>query len=98
MQFTRLGSANLTVSRLGLGAMGIGHPSWRQWVLDEDGSRQIFKRALELGINLIYSCDFYSLGKSEEVVGRLMKEFVGRSEVILATKVGNPMGKGPNAK
>jgi aryl-alcohol dehydrogenase-like predicted oxidoreductase len=98
MLFTRLGSANLTVSRLGLGTMGVGHPSWREWVLDEDASRQIVKRALDLGINLIDTCDFYSLGKSEEVIGRLMREFVGRSEVVLATKVGNPMGKGPNAK
>jgi len=98
MLFTRLGSANLTVSRLGLGTMGVGHPSWREWVLDKDASRQIVKRALDLGINLIDTCDFYSLGKSEEVIGRLMREFVGRSEVVLATKVGNPMGKGPNAK
>jgi aryl-alcohol dehydrogenase-like predicted oxidoreductase len=63
MLFTRLGSANLTVSRLGLGTMGVGHPSWREWVLDEDASRQIVKRALDLGINLIDTCDFYSLAR-----------------------------------
>ena len=98
MLFTNLGRSNLKVSRLGLGAMGIGHPSWREWVLDEDASRPIVKRALDFGINLIDTCDFYSIGKSEEVVGRLIKGFIGRDEVVLATKVGNPMGKGPNAK
>jgi aryl-alcohol dehydrogenase-like predicted oxidoreductase len=98
MLFTNLGRTNLKVSRLGLGAMGIGHPSWREWVLDEDASRPIVKKALDLGVNLIDTCDFYSLGKSEEVIGRLMKGFVSRAEVVLATKVGNPLGKGANAK
>jgi aryl-alcohol dehydrogenase (NADP+) len=78
--------------------MGIGHPSWREWVLDESGSRPIVQRALDLGINFIDTCDFYSSGQSEIVVGHLLKEFVKRDEIVLATKVGNPMGKGPNAK
>ena len=98
MQYSRLGNANLKVSRLGLGAMGIGAPAWREWVLDESGSRPIVQRAFELGINFIDTCDFYSGGQSEIVVGRLLKDFAKREEIVLATKVGNPMGKGPNAR
>lgn len=98
MQFVNLGSSNLKVSRIGLGAMGIGDPSWRAWVLDEAASRPIVKRCLDLGINLIDTCDFYSLGRSEEVIGELIRAFVPRQEIVLATKGGNPMGKGPNAR
>jgi aryl-alcohol dehydrogenase-like predicted oxidoreductase len=67
-------------------------------VLDEDGSRPIVKRALDLGINFIDTCDYYSDGQSELVLGRLLDGFVKRDEIVLATKVGNPMGKGPNAR
>ena len=98
MQYARLGATNLKVSRLALGAMGIGHPSWREWVLDENGSRPIVKRALDLGINFIDTCDYYSDGQSELVLGRLLNDFVKRDEIVLATKAGNPMGKGPNAR
>jgi len=98
MQYARLGTSNLKVSRLGFGAMGIGHPSWREWVLDQDAGRPIVKRVLDAGINFIDTCDYYSNGESEVAVGRLMKELVKRDEVVLATKVGNPMGKGPNAR
>ena len=86
------------ISRLGLGAMGIGNPSWREWVLDEKASRPVMQRALDAGINFIDTCDYYSNGDSELVVGRLINGFVKRDEIVLATKVGNPMGKGPNAK
>lgn len=98
MEYSRLGNTNLKVSRLGLGAMGIGSPAWRKWVLDEAASRPIVQRAFDLGINFIDTCDFYSGGESELVVGRLLKSLVKREEIVLATKVGNPMGKGPNAK
>jgi aryl-alcohol dehydrogenase-like predicted oxidoreductase len=98
MQYVRLGISNLKVSRLALGAMGIWDPSWREWVLDEDGSRPIVKRALDLGINFIDTCDYYSDGQSELVLGRLLDGLVKRDEIVLATKVGNPMGKGPNAR
>jgi aryl-alcohol dehydrogenase-like predicted oxidoreductase len=98
MDYRNLGSSNLKVSRLGLGAMGIGDPAWREWVLDEAASRPIVKRAFELGINFIDTCDFYSKGRSEEIVGRLIKELASREEIVLATKAGNPMGKGPNAR
>src|SRR2546421_12898775 len=98
MQYARLGTTNLRVSRLGFGAMGVGHSSWREWVLDEEASRPIVRRALDLGINLFDTCDYYSNGESERVLGRLMNGFVKREELVLATKVGNPMGKGPNAR
>ena len=98
MQYVNLGRSNLKVSRLGLGAMGIGDKSWRSWVLDEEAASPILKRALELGINFIDTCDYYSSGRSEEVVGRLLRAFARREEIVLATKVGNPMGQGPNAR
>src|ERR1041385_6905560 len=98
MEYSRLGNSNLKISRLGLGAMGIGSPSWREWVLDENASRPIVQRAFDLGINFIDTCDFYSSGQSEIVVGRLLKDLVKREEIVVATKVGNPMGKGPNAR
>lgn len=98
MEYRRIGRSNLKISRLGLGAMGIGSPEWRGWVLDESASRPIVKRCLDLGINFIDTCDFYSAGRSEEIVGDLIGELVPRHEIVLATKAGNPMGKGPNAR
>jgi aryl-alcohol dehydrogenase-like predicted oxidoreductase len=97
MQYVRLGASSLKVSRISLGAMGFGDKAWRSWVLDLEGSRAIFRRALEHGINLIDTCDYYSSGRSEEIVGALVKD-VPRSEIVVATKVGNPMGRGPNAR
>src|SRR5262245_28354550 len=98
MQYASLGQSNLKVSRIALGTMGIGSPSWREWVLDEAASRPIVARALELGINFIDTCDFYSSGQSESIVGRLIKQLAKREEIVLATKAGNPMGRGPNAR
>ena len=70
MQYVRLGSTGLKVSRLCLGAMTYGDPKWRAWVLPEDAGRPFIKRALELGINFFDTADMYSLGASEEVLGR----------------------------
>lgn len=98
MQYVNLGRSGLKVSRLSLGAMGFGSPEWRSWVLAEEQSRAIARKAFDAGINVIDTCDYYSSGRSEEIVGRLCKDFVKRSEIVLATKVGNPMGKGPNAR
>ncbi len=67
-----LAESGLKVSRLGLGAMGFGDRSWRSWVLDLDQSRAVFRRAIEAGINLIDTCDYYSAGASEEIVGTLV--------------------------
>lgn len=98
MQYVSLGRSGLKVSRLALGAMGFGGPEWRSWVLAEEQSRAIARKALDGGINLVDTCDYYSNGRSEEIVGRLCRDFVRRGEIIIATKAGNPMGKGPNAR
>ena len=98
MEFVRLGRAGLKVSRLGLGAMGFGDRSWRSWVLDLEQSRAIFRCAMEAGINFIDTCDYYSAGASEEIVGRLVGEVGNRAGLVIATKVGNPMGRDANAR
>jgi aryl-alcohol dehydrogenase-like predicted oxidoreductase len=98
MEYVRLGRSSVKVSRLALGAMGMGSPTWRSWVLEEEASRAILKRGLDLGINVVDTCDFYSAGRSEEIVGGLFRGVVRRDEIVLATKLGNPMGKGPNAR
>lgn len=97
MEHVRLGRSSLRVSRIALGAMGFGTPDWRPWVLDEQAARPIVARALELGINLFDTSDFYSLGESERLLGRVLADFASREEVIIATKVGNPMGGYANA-
>ncbi len=96
MEYIRLGRTGLKVSRLCLGCMTYGTPKWREWVLDETASRPFFKQALDLGINFFDTADMYSLGASEEVTGRALKEMAKRDQVVIATKVYNPMGKGPN--
>jgi aryl-alcohol dehydrogenase-like predicted oxidoreductase len=96
MEYTNLGRSGLKVSRICLGTMTYGTPEWRDWVLPEGDSRPFIKRALELGINFIDTADMYSLGVSEEVLGRALRDFAKRDEVIVATKVFFPMGDKPN--
>src|SRR5690242_1532796 len=96
MEYVRLGNTGLKVSRLCLGMMSYGTSKWREWVLDEEPSRPFVQRALEGGINFFDTADIYSLGVSEEVTGRALKDFAKRDEVIIATKVFNRMGPGPN--
>ena len=98
MEYVRLGRSSLRVSRIGFGAMGVGDKRWRSWVLTEDEARPLVRRALEAGINLFDTCDYYSAGESERILGRLLKEAARPDEVVIATKLGNPMGKGPNAR
>lgn len=98
MGYIRFGSTGLKVSRLCLGTMTYGSSRWRQWVLDEDESRPFFQRALELGINFFDTADMYSVGVSEEITGRALRDFARRDEVVLATKVFNPMGDKPNQR
>jgi aryl-alcohol dehydrogenase-like predicted oxidoreductase len=99
MEYTRLGNTGLMVSRICLGTMTYGRPTERwPWALDEEQSRPFIRKALELGINFFDTADVYSAGASEEVVGRALKDFARRDEVVLATKVFNPMGPGPNDK
>jgi aryl-alcohol dehydrogenase (NADP+) len=96
MDYTTLGSTGLKVSRLCLGTMTYGTPEWRDWILPEEASRPFIKRALEHGINFFDTADMYSQGVSEEVLGRALKDFAPRDQVVIATKVFYPMGDGPN--
>jgi len=96
MDYVRLGKTGLKVSRLCLGCMTYGTSKWRPWVLDEEAARPFIKRALERGINFFDTADMYSLGASEEVLGRALKDFAKRHEIVIATKVYNKMGEAPN--
>jgi 1-deoxyxylulose-5-phosphate synthase len=97
MNYVRLGSTGLKVSRLCLGTMTYGTKHWREWVLEEDEGRPFIRRALELGINFFDTADMYSLGASEEILGRALRDFgPPRDQVVLATKVFNPMSDAPN--
>jgi len=96
MDYVNLGTTGLKVSRVCLGCMSYGTPKWREWVLDEDASRPFFRRAVEHGITFFDTADMYSLGASEEVTGRALKELAPRDQVVIATKAFYPMGKGPN--
>src|SRR5215471_12527275 len=99
MQYTRLGSTGLTVSRICLGVMTYGSKRWREWVLEEEESRPFLRRALELGINFFDTADVYSHGVSEEILGRALKDFgPPRDRVVIATKVFSPMGDDPNQR
>src|SRR5678815_5273480 len=95
MEQVRLGQTGLKVSRICLGTMTYGTPKWRDWVLEEEPSRPFFKRALEAGINFFDTADMYSGGVSEEVVGRALKDFAKRDEVVIATKVFYPTTEHP---
>ncbi len=96
MQYLNLGKTGLKVSRLCLGMMTYGDPKWRDWILSEEQGRPIIKRAMELGINFFDTANMYSLGVSEEITGRALREFCRRDEVVIATKVFFPMGNKPN--
>lgn len=88
MQYTNLGKSGLKVSRLCLGMMSYGTPKWRPWVLDEADARPYIRKALDVGINFFDTADIYSKGLSEELTGKLLREFgVKRENVVVATKV-----------
>jgi 1-deoxyxylulose-5-phosphate synthase len=99
MDYVNLGTTGLKVSRVCLGAMTYGSSKWREWVLDEEASRPLIKQAVEAGINFFDTADMYSLGASEEVLGRALKDFgPEREKVVIATKVFYPMGDDPNQR
>src|SRR6201996_1626369 len=99
MEYVRFGNTGMIVSRICLGTMTYGQPTERwPWALNEDQSRPFIKKALELGINFFDTADVYAGGTSEEVVGRALRDFARRDDVVLATKVFNAMGPGPNDK
>jgi 1-deoxyxylulose-5-phosphate synthase len=97
VDYVRLGSSGLKVSRIGLGMMSYGDPASRAWILREDDAEPIVRRAVEAGVTFFDTADMYSDGASEEVTGRLLaKLFAHREDYVLATKVFFPMGHGPN--
>jgi len=98
MEYARLGSTGMKVSRICLGCMGFGDAArWvHKWVLDEEASRPIIKKALELGINFFDTANVYSIGRSEEILGSALKDFARREEVVIATKVNGKMRDDPN--
>lgn len=99
MEYVNLGPTGLKVSRLCLGAMTYGSKQWRPWILEEEEARPFIRKALGLGINYFDTADIYSGGKSEEVLGRALKDFgPGRDRLVVATKVYMPMSDDPNDK
>ncbi|HMB21876.1 MAG TPA: aldo/keto reductase [Anaerolineales bacterium] len=97
MQYVNLGKTGLKVSRLCLGMMSYGSRQWREWVLEEQDAKPFLRRALDAGINFFDTADVYSLGESERITGKLLKEFgVKRESVVVATKVYQPMSEDVN--
>jgi 1-deoxyxylulose-5-phosphate synthase len=96
MKYSHLGRTGVTVSRLCLGCMSYGDPRWRPWVLDEGQARPFFRAAIESGINFFDTADMYSVGVSEEITGRALREFANLEECVVATKVYFPLTKQPN--
>lgn len=100
MEYSKLGNTGLDVSKICLGCMSFGDPeNWmHDWLLKEDESRMIIKKAIDLGINFFDTANIYSLGVSEEYLGRALKDFAKREEVVVATKVYGRMHDGPNGQ
>jgi 1-deoxyxylulose-5-phosphate synthase len=98
MEYANLGRTGLKVSRLCLGCMSFGDPKrgFHPWILDEEASRPILRRAVEAGINFFDTANIYASGTSEEVLGRALKDFARRDEIVVATKAHGRWGKGPN--
>ncbi|WP_315831271.1 aldo/keto reductase [Bradyrhizobium prioriisuperbiae] len=99
MDYVKLGATGLGVSRISLGCMTFGDAGRgsHSWTLNEEASRPLIRQAIELGINFLDTANVYSDGTSEEIVGRAIKDFARREEIVLATKVFNSMRPGPNA-
>jgi 1-deoxyxylulose-5-phosphate synthase len=99
MDYINLGTAGVKVSRIALGCLTFGSKAWRPWVLEEDEAVPLVKRALDAGINFFDTADFYSLGASEEILGRALRRLgIPRHRVVIASKVGLTVGADPNAR
>jgi aryl-alcohol dehydrogenase-like predicted oxidoreductase len=98
MRYLKLGHTGLDVSPIAIGAMTYGEPNRGHpvWSLDEEASRPLIKHALEAGINFFDTANMYSQGSSEEILGRALKDFANRDDIVIATKVRHPMRPGPN--
>lgn len=99
MQYIKLGHSGLEVSPICIGCVGFGDPlsGYPGWALGEEGSRLVIRHALEAGINFFDTANLYSHGTSEESVGRAIKDYATRENVVIATKLGAPMRSGPNS-
>src|ERR1700742_2024251 len=100
MEYIKLGSTGLDVSPIAIGAMtygdpGRGHPAWS---LAEHAARPLIRHAVEAGINFFDTANIYSQGSSEEILGRALRDFASRDEVVIATKLRHPMRSGPNGR
>lgn len=100
MHYIKLGTTGVDVSPIAIGAMTYGDPKRGHpaWSLDEETSRMLIKHALEVGINFFDTANMYSYGSSEEILGRALKDFADRDDVVIATKLRHPMRPGPNGK
>jgi len=100
MKYVNLGRTGMYVSRICLGCMSFGEPGrgGHPWSLDEEASRPLIRQAIEAGINFFDTANVYSLGSSEEITGRALKDFAKRDEIVLATKVHGVMREGPNGR
>jgi aryl-alcohol dehydrogenase-like predicted oxidoreductase len=98
VEYVRLGTTGLKVSRICLGTMTYGTPQWRPWVLDDSASRPFIARALEHGLNFFDTADMYSRGESERVLGRALKALARRDQVVVATKAFYAVTDGVNAQ
>ncbi|MET8227765.1 aldo/keto reductase [Streptomyces sp. NPDC004082] len=100
MQYVKLGSTGLDVSRICVGCMSFGVPDrgTHEWTLDEEASRPLIRQALDAGINFFDTANVYSDGTSEEIVGRVLADLARREEVVIATKVNGAMHQGPNGR
>ena len=99
MEYVKLGNTGMDVSPICLGTMSFGTAkNWvhNTWALDEEGSRTIIKRALDLGVNFFDTANVYAYGRSEEILGRALNDFANRDEIVVATKVFSPMNQKPN--
>jgi len=96
MKYAHLGTTGVKVSKICLGCMSYGTSEWRPWVHDAEASAPFFKRAIEAGVNFFDTADMYSLGASEEVTGRWLREYGNLDEIVVATKVFFPMSDRPN--
>ncbi|MCL2663224.1 MAG: aldo/keto reductase [Oscillospiraceae bacterium] len=100
MEFTKLGNTGMDVSKICMGCMSFGSAKsgFHGWTLEEEDSRKIIKRALELGVNFFDTANCYSYGSSEEILGRALKDYASRDELVVATKVFIKMKDGPNGQ
>lgn len=100
MQYIKLGNTGLDVSPVAIGAMTYGEPDRGHpvWSLDEEASRPLIQHAIEAGINFFDTANMYSQGSSEEILGRALRDFADRDDVVIATKLRHPMRSGPNGK